>query len=238
MYRRAARVVVLSKAIGASLAATEPRAKLQRIPSVASNFSSDPTWVRRFRERFDGKFLVGQVAALDDGHKGQLTLLDAARRVGPSNPELQFVLVGSGRDDERIRNAAKDMENVSFTGWVENVGDHLAAFDLFVLPSLNEGLGSILLDAMQFGLPIVASDVGGIPDVVENGDNGFLVPPGDSVALADAIVRLYRDSEMRNAMSTAARLRAENYQPESMVEHYWELYQKVFPEISKLQASA
>ena len=133
---------------------------------------------------------------------------------------------------------AKDLDNVSFTGWVENVGDHLAALDLFVLPSLNEGLGSILLDAMQFGLAIVASDVGGIPDVVEHGDNGLLVPPGEPAPLADAIVRLYRDSEMRNAMSTAARQRAENYRPESMVERYWELYLKVFPEISKLQASA
>lgn len=238
MYRRASRVVVLSKAIGEILASTEPRADVQRIPSVASNYPSDDSWVRRFRESHEGKFIVGQVAALDDSHKGQLTLLEAARRLRQSNSEIHFVLVGSGRDETRIRDAARDLDNLSFTGWVENVGDYLAAFDLFVLPSLREGLGSILLDAMQFGLPIVASNVGGIPDVVEDAKSGSLVPPGDPGALADAIVRLSTDTEMRNAMSEAALQRAENYRPESMIERYWRLYQDIFPGISEVKANA
>ena len=229
MYRRASRVVVLSKVIGDVLLRTEPRVKIQRIPSVISNFSSDETWVRQYRERFEGKFVVGQVAALDDSHKGQLTLLEAARQLESSNPDIHFVLVGSGRDELRIRDAARDLGNLSFTGWVDNVGDYLAAFDLFVLPSLREGLGSILLDAMQFGLPIVASAVGGIPDVVEDTESGTLVPPGDAAALAGAILRLYTDAEMRNAMSEAARRRSENYRPEFMIEQYWRLYQEILP---------
>jgi glycosyltransferase involved in cell wall biosynthesis len=238
MYRRASTVAVLSRAIGEVLSQTEPRAVIERIPSVTSNFSFDEKWVHRFREALPGKFIVGHVAALDDSHKGQLTLLEAARQIGTSEPDIHFVLVGSGRDELRIRDAARDLDNLSFTGWVDNVGDYLAAFDLFVLPSLREGLGSILVDAMQFGLPIVASAVGGIPDVVEEGKTGLLVPARDADSLAEAIIRLYTDAEMRNAMSNAARRRAENYYPESMIERYWRLYQKIHPVFAEVEASS
>ena len=124
------------------------------------------------------------------------------------------------------------MGNISFTGWVENVGDYLAAFDMFVLPSLREGFGSILVDAMQFGLPIVASSVGGIPDIIEHGKNGFLVTPGDECELADAIVHLYTDAGMRDAMSTAALRRAKDYRPEKMIECYWNLYREILPALA------
>jgi glycosyltransferase involved in cell wall biosynthesis len=91
---------------------------------------------------------------------------------------------------------------------------------------------------MQFGLPIVASAVGGIPDVVEDTESGTLVPPGDAAALARAILRLYTDAEMRNAMSEAARRRSENYRPEFMIEQYWRLYQEILPVFAEVEASA
>ncbi|MFP6827858.1 MAG: glycosyltransferase family 4 protein [Gammaproteobacteria bacterium] len=233
MYRRAARVVVLSRAIGEILREIEPRLVTQRIPSVCSDFSFDESWVRRYRESLNGKFIVGQVAALDHSHKGQLTLIDAARRLSTSHPDIHFVLVGSGRDEQRVREAAADLGNVSFPGWIENVGDYLAAFDLFALPSLREGFGSVLVDAMQFGLPVVASAVGGIPDIVVDAETGVLVPPGDAGALAAAIASLNTDTELRNAMSEAARRRARDYRPELMIERYWELYQDILPRLAR-----
>jgi glycosyltransferase involved in cell wall biosynthesis len=233
MYRRAERVVVLSRAIGAVLADVEPRARQHRIPSVSSRYPSDTEWARSYRESLGADFLVGQVAALDQSHKGQLTLVGAARELAGRIPGVRFVFVGEGRDGNRIREAAADLDNVSFTGWVENVGDYLAAFDLFVLPSLREGLGSILLDAMDFGLPVVASAVGGIPDIVVDGETGALVAPADSHALADAILRLYRDAGLRNAMSEAARVRAMDYRPEIMIERYSRLYDEIVPRFSR-----
>lgn len=233
MYRRAARVAVLSRAIGHVLLETEPRAKIERIPSVSSDFSSDNAWVQSFRESLGARFVVGHIAALDQSHKGQLTLIDAARRVAERHPSIHFVLVGEGRDGDRLRAAAADLPNVSFTGWVENVGDYLAAFDLFVLPSLREGLGSILLDAMQFGLPVVASAVGGITDIVVDGETGFLVPPADTDALTDALVRLFQNATLRDAMSRAARMRALDYRPEVMIERYWQLYRQILPRLSQ-----
>ena len=233
MYRRAARVAVLSRAIGDVLMDTEPRAKVVRIPSVSSNFSSDDAWVNAFRASLGADFVVGHVAALDQSHKGQQTLIDTARRIAERYPTIHFVLVGEGRDGDSLRELAADLTNVSFTGWVENVGDYLAAFDLFVLPSLREGLGSILLDAMQFGLPVVASAVGGITDIVVDGKTGVLVPPADSDALTTAVLRLFQDGTLRNAMSQAARARARDYRPEVMIERYWALYRQILPSLSQ-----
>ena len=238
MYRRAGKVVVISKIIREILAKTEPLVSTQRIPDAVSNLPSDVAWACRFRKTLEGKFIVGQVAALDDSPKGQLTLLKAARSLAESYPDIHFVLVGSGCDETRIRDAGKDLDNLSFTGWVDNVGDYLAAFDLFILPSLKEGLGSILLDAMQFGLPIVASEVGGIPDIIKDSENGSLVSPGDSGALLDAIVCLYKDEKKRNAMSAVALKRAECFRPELMVERYWQLYKKILPSFSEIEVSA
>ena len=71
-----------------------------------------------------------------------------------------------------LKNAAAGLSNVMFTGFVDNVGDYLAAFDVFVLPSNREGIGSVLFDAMDRALPVVASRVGGVPDIVHDGENG------------------------------------------------------------------
>jgi len=233
MYRSADRVVVLSHAIEKVLGEVEPRARLERIPSVASGHQFDDAWATAYRESLGAELIVGQVAALDQSHKGQLTLIGVARRLAKQYPGVHFVFVGDGRDADLIREEAADLENVSFTGWVENVGDYLSAFDLFVLPSLREGFGSILLDAMQFGLPVVASAVGGIIDIVDDGKTGLLVPPGDSQALAEGILRLYQDAGLRNAMSEAARVRALGYRPEVMIERYWRLYQEIVPRLSR-----
>ena len=127
---------------------------------------------RRCQERGDqgatsqGKFLVGHVGALDNGQKGQEFIIAAARELERSHPDVHFMLVGGGDDEAMLRSAAAGLSNLTFTGFVDNVGDYLAAFDVFILPSNREGIGSILLDAMEQGLPVIASRVGGVPDIV------------------------------------------------------------------------
>ncbi|HEX7079934.1 MAG TPA: glycosyltransferase [Gammaproteobacteria bacterium] len=231
MYRRAAGVAALSDAVIASLAGYDPAIRVCKIPSAASPISSDPDWVRAYRERFPGMFLVGHIAALDIAHKGQLTLVAAAAALERTHPRIHFVVVGSGRDERRIIEAASGLSNMTFTGWAENVGDYLAAFDVFALPSKREGLGSILIDAMQFGLPIVATAVGGIPDLIVDGVNGLLVPEDDAEALAAAIARLCSDRALRDAMARANPERAREYQPEIMTRRYLELYRDLIPDL-------
>jgi len=231
MYANAAAVAGLSSAVVRCMRGYDPSLELRKIPSAASGMASDPAWVAAFRARFPGKFLVGHVAALDIEHKGQLTLVRAAAKLERNYPEIHFVVVGSGRDEERLRRAAAPLSNMSFTGWVDNVADHLAAFDLFAFPSRHEGLGSILIDAMQFGLPIVATSVGGIPDLVVDGENGVLIAEDDADALAAAVARLFSDAALRDAIARANRLRARDYRPEIMTARYLELYRELLPDL-------
>jgi glycosyltransferase involved in cell wall biosynthesis len=227
MYAEAAVVAALSEAVIGSLRAYDPAIRLRKIPSAATPIQADAEWVHGFRARFPGKFIVGHAAALDIKHKGQLTLIAAATALERTHPAIHFVIVGSGHDERRIRESAAALTNVTFTGWVDNVADHLAAFDLFAFPSKREGLGSILIDAMQAGLPIVATDVGGIPDLITDGVNGLLVAEDDAEALAASIVRLFSDPALRDAVARANKLRAREYQPEIMTERYLELYRGV-----------
>ncbi len=227
MYARAARVVALSDAIAAAIRAYEPRSAVTKVPSAASNLEHDAEWARRFRAARTGRFLVGHVAALDASHKGQHVLLKAAASLERTAPSIHFLLVGAGRDEHALRAAASGLGNVTFTGWVRNVGDYLAALDLLVYPSLHEGLGSILLDAMQFGLPVVASAVGGIPEAIQDGENGILVPPNDPDALAAAILRLCSDAPLRNAIAERNRVRARAFDPSTMTERYLDIYREL-----------
>ena len=238
MYARAGAIAGLSNAVIRCLQRYDASLEPRRIPSASSGVSSDPAWVEAFRARFPGKFLVGHVAAIDVEHKGQLTLVAAAEKLGRDYPQIHFIVVGSGRDEERLRQAAASLSNMSFTGWVENVADHLAAFDLFAFPSKHEGLGSILIDAMQFGLPIVATSVGGIPDLIIDGENGMLIAEDDGDGLADAIARLFSDAALRDAIARANRLRARDYHPQIMTARYLELYRELVPDLVPSSAGA
>lgn len=233
VYRGADTVVALSQAVRRTLAAYEPGIDARIIPSAVSGLRRDPDQVRRLKARFAGKFVVGHIGALDQSTKGQLYLIRAARALQISHPDMHFIFVGEGRDEALLRDEADGLDNVSFAGFADNVGDWLSAFSLFAFPSLQEGLGSILLDALDFALPIVASRVGGIPDVIADGDNGLLVPPANPEALKDAILALYSDSGRRNAMSRAAREDAGRYTAERMVAAYLEVYWSLVPNLGR-----
>lgn len=229
LYRQAARVVAISSAIHRVLAAYAPGLEPVLIPSVQARLQANPETVSQIRARWPGKRLVGHVGALDHSQKGQHYLIRAARRLATSHPQLQFVLLGSGKDEAWLRQEAKDLANLSFVGHVQNVGDWLAAFDLFAFPSLHEGLGSVLLDAMSFGLPIVATAVDGIPDIVHDGDNGLLVPPANDHALGEAIARLAGDTVLSERLGASGRRIAADYTPESMAQAYLALYREASP---------
>ena len=231
MYRRAACVVALSSAIADVLYAYDSRLDVRRIPDACSNLPFDAERAQRYRERHKGKFLVGHVAAFDFAQKGQPHLLAAAARIERIRPEIHFVFVGSGRDETALRELASRLSNVTGEGWTENVGDYLAAFDLFAYPSNWDGMGPILLDAMQFGLPIVATRAGGIPDIVESERNGLLVPVQNVDALTGAILRLFSDPALRDAMARVNRQTANEYTPAIMAQRYLALYVELAPQL-------
>ncbi|RJS94695.1 glycosyltransferase family 4 protein [Salinisphaera sp. Q1T1-3] len=224
LFARAARVVVLSDAIGRVLAARYPGLVTQRIPSAAADLAIDTQKASALRARFGGRCVVGQVGALDDSQKGQFDTLAAARTLLAEADDWRFVFVGSGRDEQALADKARAMPQVSFAGQVDNVGDYLAALDIFVFPSRHEGLGSTLLDAMVAGRPIVATAVDGIPELIEDGVNGLLVPPDDPAALAAALRRLRNDPALAARLASAGRERVARYTVAAMAERYRALY--------------
>ncbi len=175
--------------------------------------------------------VVGMVARLEAA-KGHVYLLEAAREVLRVEPDALFVLVGRGHLREELEAVAARLgigDHVVFTGFREDMLEIMATFDIFTLPSLWEGLGIVLLEAMAFRLPIVASRVGGITDVVVEGETGLLVPPRDPAALAAALVELLRDGEKRKAMGEKGYRRvAEEFRDETMNEEMLALYEKLF----------
>ena len=154
--------------------------------------------------------LLGVVGRLSS-EKGQGVLLGALPEILAAFPLAACALAGDGPARADLESEAKRLglgDRVLFLGHRRDVPAVLAALDLFVQPSLYEGFGLSLLEAMAAGLPIVASRVGGIPELLEDGRTGLLVPPQDPAALARAILRLLRDRDLAQRLSGAARLRA------------------------------
>ncbi|MES1943260.1 glycosyltransferase [Salinisphaera sp. PC39] len=227
MYRAAARVVVLSDAIGAVMRDYDPGLDTVVIPSASAGLAADRARTESLRRSWSGDLVIGHVGALHHAHKGQGDLIEAFARLAPRHPGLRLVLVGDGVDEARFRARAADTPGVIFAGRTDNVGDYLAAFDIFAYPSLHEGLGSALLDAMQAGLPIAATRVGGIPELVTDGDNGLLAEPGDPAGLAHILERLVRDPALRRRLGEAGRRRVAAYAPAAMAERYLALYREL-----------
>lgn len=227
MYRRAALVAVLSDAIRDSMIALDDRLILDVVPDCSSRLASNAENARLLRKRFGEGFIVGHIGELDDSHKGQLQIISIAKRLAGTVPGLTFVMVGSGKDAKMLEQEASDLPNVVFSGQVDNVGDYLAAFDAFLYPSRHEGFGSILLDALVFGLPIVASTVGGIPELLDDGQNGFLCELDDTDALSEAVLRLNRDRDLRERIGRANIEKAAAYSEDQMTGRYVEIYDRL-----------
>jgi len=156
-----------------------------------------------------GAPLVGAVGRLHR-QKGFTDLITALAQVREHLPAVRLLLVGDGElrgDLEAHAQALGLSEVVTFAGLRTDIPEILAELDLFALPSLWEGLPNVVLEAMAAGLPVVATAVGGTPEVVVDGVSGLLVPPHDPAALAEALVFLLRDPGMRRKIGQAGRKR-------------------------------
>lgn len=199
------------------------------------NFFPDPERRRRARERLaiaPGTPVIGTVGRLT-AIKEQKTLLEAACRLRHRHPGLVALLVGDGelRDDLEERAGRLGLgETVRFLGWRTDVPELLNALDAFVLCSRNEGMGRALVEAMASGLPAVATGVGGIPDLVRDGENGLLIPAGDPDALAEAVGRLLASPEARRAIGQKARESSAEYSVEEMNRRLEKLYRELHRE--------
>ena len=162
--------------------------------------------------------------------KGHRYLIEAAGLVLSRFRNVTFLLAGEGplrRELEALAEGLGIAHKVVFAGHRDDEAEVISAMDIFVLPSLNEGMGRVLVEAMAEGKPIVATSVGGVPEVVEHGRTGLLVPPKDPDALAGAISELLEHPEMARRFGEAGRERASLFSAERMVERIGKLYDEL-----------
>jgi glycosyltransferase involved in cell wall biosynthesis len=223
-YERCRRVIAVSRAVARVLAEgglspDHVRVVYEGVPD-RSPAPGGRDALREMGVPEDG-LVVGTVAALT-GHKDHATLLDAAARVVGAVPGAWFVLVGEGELASSLRAQADEAgigDRVVFAGFRTDLDRLIPAFDVFCLSSWMEGLGTSLLDAMCYGRAVVGTAAGGIPEAVEDGVTGRVVPVRHPDALAAALVDVLQDARRREALGQAGRRRfLEAFTDDHMVE--------------------
>ncbi len=196
-----------------------------------SRFSPRPEIQQEVRRRFGlgtHAFVVGAVGRMVS-IKNYHTLLRAAELLAGKGVDLQVVFVGSGPELSGLQQAVEASANLSgrvtFLGTVRDTAEILNAMDAFVLPSLSEGMSNTVLEAMASGLAVVATNVGGNPELVVDSNSGYLFPAGDFQALGSVLEELSRDPERRRHAGQAARRRAlDEFSLDGMISNYRNLY--------------
>ena len=181
----------------------------------------------------DGELIIGNIAALVD-HKDQRTLIEAVHLLKKNKRRHPFkvFIVGEGELRDELTGLANKYNLIEdgtliFTGFREDVDAFLSLFDIFVLSSKEEGLGTSVLDAMASGLSVCATSGGGIPEMIDDGEGGFLSPVGDAVSLSESLEKLLNNPEKRKIMGLYNKRKVKSFSRQSTCRQTLEVYKKV-----------
>ncbi|RZU99409.1 glycosyltransferase involved in cell wall biosynthesis [Spiribacter vilamensis] len=222
-YHQADALVAISSAARDGLQSFCPGHEVFLIPSAHSGLTPTRSATPAIRDHLmtdPANILIGNAGALRDSDKGQTILIQAGEQLRAAGYPVELVFFGEGEDRAVLERAAQGLKWIHFPGHVTPIEDYLGALDVFAFPSRHEGLGSVLLEAMTAEVPIVASQVGGIPDIVTDSVSGLLVEPETADALATAISKVIDTPDLALKFSTEGRRVAESMGPERMVEKY------------------
>lgn len=190
----------------------------------------DGEYVRREFSLAPGTVVLGSVGFLE-GHKGQQHLIQAMSTVVAAIPEVRLFLVGEGALERDLKALAQELglsRHIVFTGFRRDVGAFLDVFDLLVVASVAEGLNTSILDALAMEVPVVATDAGGISEIITHQETGFLVPKADAQALATGILWMLQHRDRARAMASAGRQKVmEHFSASAMVEKNLAVYRKL-----------
>jgi len=187
--------------------------------------------VIRGKHGFNDRKIIAFSGRLVKG-KGLQILLESMAKLIKGFENILLIILGDGPLGIDLKKKSQTMgieKNIKFFGFVDNIHEYLAVADVFAFPSFQEGLPNAVLEAMACGLPVVSTKIGGVVDVIEDGENGLLVEPGNADQLSDAIKRLIIDTEYasklgRNALKTIR----ENYDINGIATKYIDLYSRLF----------
>ena len=239
-YRRYERIIAISSAIEKVLLdAGVPASKLRVVRSAIDAQACQPTWQRPdFMAAFDLEpahlscVCVSQLIA----RKGHDVLLEAWGEVRSAVPTARLLLFGRGPDEEKIKKTVKESEHsdtIRLIGFREDLRNYLGFADLLVHAATSEGLGVALLEAQAAGVPVVAARAGGVPEASADERSGVLVPPDSPAELAQAMIRLLRDVELRQRLGAGGREHVANaFSPAEMVSGNLAVYRELLNQAS------
>lgn len=200
--------------------------------TVSQPFHLDP----KILQFCDYPFVIGAVGRLS-AEKGIHVLLDALSSILQSGLPARLVIIGDGPLRSALSEKARKLgieTNILMTGFLDNASDYLNSFNILAIPSFTEGLPIVLLEAMRAGTPVVATQVGGIPNVLTHRFSGILVPPGNITALADGIRVLYTDKMLCQQLGKNSKaFFLEKYTSKKMAKKYLAVYGEVIRRIKK-----
>lgn len=183
-------------------------ADIQRFASVRADRGA---YMRGELHARDGRFLVGVVGEVTP-RKGHRYLFEALPAIVRAIPDARLVLIGRFHRQERLTRSLRQFQlrhgllrRVHWLGRRQNVEDYLQALDVLVVPSIEEPLGLVAVEAQAAGIPVIAADVGGLPEIVKHNETGLLVPPRDPAGIAEAVLRMHGDGALRKRLASAAR---------------------------------
>jgi len=220
--RFATKIIAVSEGIENDLIRSGiDRSRIVTIQNAVNGEYSDESAMRNRREKrnllnlSDKDFVAGYVGRLSE-EKGIKYLVEAISMLSTYEEiPLKLLIIGEGPKRKDLEDFAKEKnleQRVFFIGFQSDVENWLPAMDVFVLPSLTEGTPMSLLEAMAYGIPVVASAVGGVPQVIDSGQDGTIVAPGVSREIKDAIYLLYKNIDLRNSVAREAQKKIEaNY---------------------------
>lgn len=225
--------IAVSEAVRKDVAVYVPTRKLTVIHNGIASFpllSRSEARLRLASSHFPStELLVGTIAELHPV-KGLDTALKAIARLKREGLSFRYVIVGEGEERTRLEKLCEELgirESVIFAGFVNDAARYLHAFDAFLLPSYSEALGYVILEAGMAGVPVIASRVGGIPEIIEDTRNGFLIAPGDVTLLAARLGEMLSSRELRERLGNALKEKVlAEFSMEKMLKRTFALYER------------
>ena len=151
----------------------------------------------------NGKIIVTSIGELHH-RKGHRYLLEAFRKLRIESPNVHLVLVGAGHSEYEYKEEFSDLNNVTFLGWRDDIPQILKSSDIFVLPSIREAFGLVILEAMASGVIVIATNSGGAIDIIKDGITGYIIPPANSDRIVEAIFEIIRNPDKKRQIEIAA----------------------------------
>ncbi len=188
-------------------------------------FESNKVSVAKLRAAHPDTIIVAQVGRLSAEKEVRVTI-EVARALSEKNQPAHFWIIGDGPLRDRLQSASKDLNNIEFLGHRDNIGDYLEATDVLIHPSRDEAFGSVIVEAMQHKAAVIASRIGGIPEVVSDKESGLLVDSDNIAGFSTALIQSIADPILRARLANPGHQRAEFFPLQKMARHYLDLYQE------------